>query len=65
MYAKYVKLRNERGLTDYRVASDTGISKTTLSEWGAKKYEPKLDKIAALAKYFNVPIEYFLTEENE
>ena len=63
MYEKYAKLRDEKGITDYRVSVDTGISKTALSEWKAGKYEPKLDKISALAKYFDVPIEYFVTEE--
>lgn len=64
MYKKYEKLRNARGVTDYRVSMDTGIPRTTLSEWGAGKYEPKLDKIAALAKYFGVPIEYFVKQED-
>lgn len=63
MYQKYAKLRDARGVTDYRVSVETGIPRTTLSEWGAGKYEPKLDKIAALAKYFGVPIEYFITKE--
>lgn len=62
MYEKYEKLRNEKGITDYRVAIDTGISRTTLSEWGAGKYTPKVDKLLILAEYFGVPIEYFLKE---
>jgi transcriptional regulator with XRE-family HTH domain len=60
VFERYAKLRDEKGLTDYRVSEDTGISKSTLSEWKAGKYEPKLDKIAALAAYFDVPIEYFV-----
>lgn len=64
MYERYAKLRDERGLTDYRVSVDTGIPKTTFSEWRAMKYEPKLNKIATLAKYFDVPIEYFVSENN-
>lgn len=62
MYKKYVKLRDERGITDYRVAQDTGIAPSTLSDWKNGLYVPKIDKIVVLAKYFDVPIEYFLTE---
>ena len=29
MYSKYVKLRNDKGITDYRVAIDTGIRRST------------------------------------
>lgn len=65
MYKKYVKLRDERGITDYRVAQDTGIAPSTLSDWKNGLYVPKIDKIVVLAKYFDVPIEYFLTEGEE
>lgn len=63
MYEKYAELRDGKGVTDYRVSADTGIPRTCLSEWKAGEYEPKLDKIAALAKYFEVPIEYFLPKD--
>ena len=71
MYGKYVKLRDERGLTDYRVSADTKISTATFSEWkkfaGRKEgenigYQPKADKIKILADYFDVPISYFYEE---
>lgn len=61
MYAKYVKLRNKKGVSDYRVSQETGISKTALSEWGKGKYELKLEKLKLLAKYFDVPITYFIS----
>ena len=32
MYSKYVKLRNDKGITDYRVAIDTGIRRSTFSD---------------------------------
>lgn len=60
MYAKYAKLRDEKGLTDYKVAKETGIPRSTLYEWGRGMYEPKLDKIVKLAKFFGVPLEYFV-----
>ncbi len=65
MYAKYAKLRDDKGVTDYRVSMDTGIAKATLSEWKTDwekggKYNPKIDKLTILADYFGVPVTYFL-----
>ena len=57
MYSNYVRLRDERGLTDYRVAKDTGISKGTLSDWKAGRSAPKIDKLVKLAEYFGVTLE--------
>ena len=63
MYKKYAELRDKRNLTDYRVAAETGISTATLSNWKNGNYVPKFDKLLLLAKYFDVPVEYFLEEE--
>ena len=63
LYAKYAKLRDKKGLTDYRVSEETGILKSTLSEWKNGKYNPKFDKLLILAKYFDVPVEYFAETE--
>ncbi len=60
MYKKYVQLRDSLGVTDYRVASDTGIPKSTFSDWKSGRSEPKVDKLQKLANYFGVSIEYFL-----
>jgi transcriptional regulator with XRE-family HTH domain len=62
MYEKYVKLRDEKGLTDYKVAKATGISKSTFTDWKSGRSNPKLEKLAKIAAVFNVPIEYFVTE---
>ena len=52
MYEKYVIARDEAGITDYRVAKDTGISTASLSNWkknfetdGKSGYKPKADKL--------------------
>lgn len=63
MYEKYVKLRDEKGISDYRVAKDTGIPCSTLSEWKSGRSKPKFDKLLILAKYFSVPVEYFAEEK--
>lgn len=64
MYSKYAALRDEKGVSDYRVSAETGISRATLSEWGAGVYKPKVDKLKKLADYFGVTIEYFLEDES-
>lgn len=65
MYRKYAELRDSRNMTDYKVAHDTGIAASTLSDWKRGVYTPKVDKLMLIAKYFDVPIEYFLTEGEE
>lgn len=59
MYDKYVELRDKAGVTDYRVAMDTGITKSTFTDWKSGRSTPKFDKLLILAKYFGVPVEYF------
>ena len=59
----YERLKAEKGITDYKVAQDTGVPRSTLSEWGQGKYIPKADKLLKLAEYFNVTIEDFLKNE--
>lgn len=63
MYQRYAELRNKRGVTDYEVAKNTGISTSTLTNWKYGRYNPKFDKLMSLAKYFGVPVEYFAEEK--
>lgn len=63
MYARYVELRDKKGVTDYRVSMETGIPKSTFSEWKSGRSKPKVDKLKILADYFGVSIEYFLDEK--
>lgn len=60
MYAKFLKLINEKGITPYRVAKETKLSPTLFSDWKLGKSTPKVDKLKILADYFGVPIDYFL-----
>lgn len=59
-YKKYAEARDRKGVTDYEVAKNTGVQTSTLSNWKAGRYNPKVDKVRSLSVYFNVPIEYFL-----
>lgn len=62
MYEKLQLLLDKTNKTPYQVSKDTGISTATLSNWKNGVYVPKADKLMILAKYFDVPIEYFLKE---
>jgi len=62
-YEKYAKLRDERGMTDYQVSKQTGISSATLSEWKSGSYVPKIDKIIKIADLFDVSLDSLLREE--
>lgn len=59
MYQKYAELRDKNGVTDYRVATETGITKSTFTDWKNGKSSPKLEKLMKIAKFFNVPVEWF------
>lgn len=59
MYEKYRRLRDDKGVTDYRVSKDTGITKSTFSDWKNGRSKPKIEKLQILANYFEVPLKYF------
>lgn len=59
MYAKFEALLSKNNVKAYQVSKDTGISASTLSDWKAGLYTPKVDKIKKIADYFGVPLTYF------
>lgn len=65
MYQKYTELRDAKGVSDYRVSKDTGITKSTFTDWKSGRSEPKIEKLKILAGYFGVSIEYFINVETE
>lgn len=67
MYEKYLKLLEKHGVTTYQVCKATGIPESTISMWGIrakehpeKDYKLSMDTVAKIARYFEVPIEYFV-----
>ncbi|CAG9702674.1 Helix-turn-helix protein [Clostridium neonatale] len=65
MYPKFAKLLQKNKVTAYRVAKDTEIPTSTLSDWKVGRSKPKIDKLQKIAEYFNVPITYFIEERKE
>lgn len=60
MYKRYVELRDNKGVTDYKVSLETGIPKSTFSEWKSGRSNPKIEKLKKIADYFGVTVDYFL-----
>ena len=55
-YTRYAEIRDERGVTDYQVAKETGIPKSTFSDWKNNRSKPKVDKLQKIAEYLKVSI---------
>lgn len=63
VYEKFAALLQQREITAYRVSKDTGIPANTFTDWKNGRSKPKFDKLLILAKYFDVPVEYFAEED--
>ena len=63
MYEIYCKLRDKRGMKDADVARETGITKSTFSDWKNGRSSPKDAKIKKIADLFGVSVEYIRTGE--
>lgn len=63
MYEIYCKLRDKKGVKDATVAKETGINKSTFSDWKSRRSAPKGEKLQKIADYFGVSIEYLTTGE--
>ncbi|CUB41949.1 MULTISPECIES: helix-turn-helix domain-containing protein [Bacillus] len=61
------KLRKQKKLTLRQLADATGVTQGYLSklEAGDKIKKPSYEKLNAIAKYFNVDVSYFATDEDE
>lgn len=62
IYSKYAQLRDDKQLSDYAVAKETNIPRSLFSDWKANRYVPKVDKLKRLADFFQVSVDYFLTD---
>ena len=50
----------ENNITKYRLAKETGISKSVITEYCSGKVQPTADVIITVAKYFDVSADYLL-----
>ena len=62
---RVVVLLQEKEITKYKLAQDTGISKSVLSDYCNGKVQPTADVIITVATYFGVSTDYLLGLTND
>lgn len=60
MYAKYVKLRDSKGMTDAEVSRLSGVPKSTFTDWKSGRSNPKIEKLIKITNALGVSIEDFI-----
>ena len=63
MYERFEQLLDQNNVTAYQVSKETGIPASTFSDWKSGRSHPGAKKIYLLAKFFGVPMEYFLEDK--
>lgn len=61
MYSIFEELCKLNNVTPYKIWKETGISRSTFSDWKNGKSTPKQDKLAKIADYFGVTVDYLMT----
>jgi transcriptional regulator with XRE-family HTH domain len=62
-YERYAALRDSKGMTDYAVAKQSGIGKSTFSDWKNGRSSPKNEKIERIAEVLGVSLLAMLGSE--
>ena len=55
---RFKMLRQDKEIGQIALAKELGVGKSTISQWGTGKCEPKLSNLIAMAKFFDVSIDY-------
>ena len=64
-YQKYEAIRDARGLKDADVASGTGITQSTLSDWKSGRTTPAFGNIVKIANFLAVAANEFECEAGD
>lgn len=65
MYEIFEQLLQKYGVSAYKVAKETGVTQSTLSDWKRGRSTPKSENMKKLADYFGVSIDYLMTGKDE
>lgn len=57
---RLLELRNERGISQAKLAKDLGVSFSVVCYWETDRSEPTAVNIVKVADYFNVSADYLL-----
>lgn len=60
LYRKVEVLMKKKGVTAYRLAKDTGIPQSSISDWKRGRCNPSVKMLKILADYFGVDIKDLL-----
>lgn len=55
------RLRRERGLSQEELAAQLGVSRQAVQKWESGVSQPSLEKLTALARYFDVTLDWLVT----
>lgn len=58
------QLRLEKGISQRKLGEIFGVVNQTVSFWETGSREPDLDTLVKIAKYFDVTVEYLLSNKN-
>ena len=58
-YKRYAGLLKERGCSSAQVCKETGIKENVISNWRNRGGDLSFENMVRVAKFFNVPVEYF------
>lgn len=65
MYERYCEIRDAKGLKDSDVARETGVNKSTFSDWKSGRSNPKIGKLKKIAEFLGVPTTQITGEDFE
>lgn len=65
MYEKYEELKKLNNVKDVDVSRETGINRSTFSDWKSGRSSPKIDKLKKIADFFGVSMSYFTGEKGQ
>ena len=65
MYEIFEQLLQKYGVTAYKVAKETGVTQSTLSDWKRGRSTPKTNNMQKIADYFGVTVDYLMTGKEE
>lgn len=60
---KLYMLRKKRGLSQEQLAEQLNVSRQAISKWESGQSTPETEKLLATAKFFQVSLDYLLSED--
>ena len=61
----FVQLLQDKGITPYRIAKETGISQGLMNEYKSGKNQPNIQNLIKIADYLDCSTDYLLGRTND